>query len=146
MRSVSKKRMEEHEMETQSVHSAALSDYGSAAHRDGPPPSSRPSFPTAASHPSLISAVPHASSHTHSNASPYATHLTPSAHVRRPDPDTATLLARPRRSRPEPYQLAALRKLFTRTQNPSIEERGALALEINMCVRGSLSISAKKLY
>lgn len=42
--------------------------------------------------------------------------------------------ARARRSRPEPYQLEALKKLFHRTATPSIEERGALALEINMDV------------
>lgn len=41
---------------------------------------------------------------------------------------------RPRRCRPEPYQLDALKKLFYRTSTPSIEERGALALEINMDV------------
>lgn len=41
---------------------------------------------------------------------------------------------RARRSRPEPYQLEALKKLFHRTATPSIEERGALALEINMDV------------
>ncbi|TDL28142.1 hypothetical protein BD410DRAFT_835381 [Rickenella mellea] len=40
--------------------------------------------------------------------------------------------ARPRRTRPEPYQLEALKKLYTRTANPSIEERGALALEVGM--------------
>jgi Homeodomain len=43
-------------------------------------------------------------------------------------------LPRPRRTRPEPYQLDALKDLFTRTSNPSIEERSALALEIGMCV------------
>lgn len=42
--------------------------------------------------------------------------------------------SRPRRCRPEPYQLDALKKLFHRTSTPSIEERGALALEINMDV------------
>jgi len=41
---------------------------------------------------------------------------------------------RPRRTRPEPYQLDALKDLFTRTSNPSIEERSALALEIGMYV------------
>ena len=41
-------------------------------------------------------------------------------------------LARPRRSRPEPYQLDALKKLLHRTLTPSIEERNALALEIGM--------------
>ncbi|KAF5332550.1 hypothetical protein D9611_005085 [Ephemerocybe angulata] len=40
--------------------------------------------------------------------------------------------SRPRRSRPEPYQLDALKGLFTRTATPTIEERSALALEIGM--------------
>ncbi|KAI0049287.1 hypothetical protein FA95DRAFT_907820 [Auriscalpium vulgare] len=39
---------------------------------------------------------------------------------------------RPRRTRPEPHQLDALQKLYNRTSNPSIEERGALALEVGM--------------
>ena len=142
MRSVAKKRMEELD-DAQSVHSSAHSDYGSTGHR-AEPPSARPPFPAAASHPSLSSSInnvpsgPHApTSHTHYSTPPYPAHLNPSAHIRRPDstnPTTAAMLARPRRSRPEPFQLAALRKLFARTQNPSIEERGALALEINMCV------------
>ena len=41
---------------------------------------------------------------------------------------------RPRRTRPEPHQLEALQKLYNRTSNPSIEERGALALEVGMYV------------
>ncbi|KAH7886210.1 homeodomain transcription factor [Phlebopus sp. FC_14] len=41
-------------------------------------------------------------------------------------------LARPRRSRPEPHQLNALKKLLHRTSTPSIEERSALALEVGM--------------
>lgn len=40
--------------------------------------------------------------------------------------------SRPRRSRPEPYQLDALKGLFNRTSTPTIEERSALALEIGM--------------
>ncbi|EGN93170.1 hypothetical protein SERLA73DRAFT_163673 [Serpula lacrymans var. lacrymans S7.3] len=43
-------------------------------------------------------------------------------------------LTRPRRTRPEPYQLEALKKLFMRTSNPSIEERTALASEVGMDV------------
>jgi hypothetical protein len=39
-----------------------------------------------------------------------------------------------RRTRPEPHQLEALQKLYNRTSNPSIEERGALALEVGMYV------------
>ncbi|KAF8433520.1 hypothetical protein L210DRAFT_3649652 [Boletus edulis BED1] len=41
-------------------------------------------------------------------------------------------VSRPRRSRPEPYQLVAMKKLLHRTLTPSIEERSALALEIDM--------------
>ncbi|KIJ66404.1 hypothetical protein HYDPIDRAFT_26755 [Hydnomerulius pinastri MD-312] len=41
-------------------------------------------------------------------------------------------LVRPRRSRPEPHQLDALKKLLHRTSTPSIEERSALALEVGM--------------
>ena len=41
-------------------------------------------------------------------------------------------LSRPRRSRPEPYQLDALKKLLHQTLTPSIEERSTLALEIGM--------------
>ena len=42
---------------------------------------------------------------------------------------------RPRRSRPEPYQLEALKKLLHRTSTPSIEQRNALALEVGMYVK-----------
>jgi len=45
-----------------------------------------------------------------------------------------TSFSRPRRTRPEPYQLDALKDLFIKTANPSIEERSALALEIGMWV------------
>ncbi|KAI0640024.1 hypothetical protein C8Q77DRAFT_1214369 [Trametes polyzona] len=41
---------------------------------------------------------------------------------------------RPRRTRPEPYQLEALKKLFNRTKTPSIEDRQMLAAEIGMDV------------
>ncbi|KAG2138701.1 uncharacterized protein EDB93DRAFT_713678 [Suillus bovinus] len=40
--------------------------------------------------------------------------------------------SRPRRSRPEPYQLEALKKLLHRTSTPSIEQRNALAMEVGM--------------
>ncbi|VDB94523.1 unnamed protein product [Peniophora sp. CBMAI 1063] len=40
--------------------------------------------------------------------------------------------SRPRRSRPSPQQLTALRRLYRQTATPSIEERNALALEIGM--------------
>lgn len=44
------------------------------------------------------------------------------------------ILARNRRSRPQPHQLRALRQLLRRTSTPSMEERTALALEIGMDV------------
>jgi len=47
---------------------------------------------------------------------------------------TSSSFSRPRRSRPEPYQLDALKELFTKTPTPSIEERSALAAEIGMDV------------
>lgn len=50
------------------------------------------------------------------------------------NPRAEDTLARPRRSRPEPHQLNALKKLLHRTLTPSIEERSALALEIGMYV------------
>ncbi|KAI0690755.1 hypothetical protein BC835DRAFT_164069 [Cytidiella melzeri] len=59
--------------------------------------------------------------------SPYSTAMTECF-------SSASSSARARRTRPEPYQLEALKKLFHRTATPSIEERGALALEINMDV------------
>lgn len=43
-----------------------------------------------------------------------------------------TLSSRPRRTRPEPYQLDALRRLFKITSNPTIEQRTSLADEVNM--------------
>ncbi|KAJ6610888.1 hypothetical protein B0H10DRAFT_396959 [Mycena sp. CBHHK59/15] len=43
-----------------------------------------------------------------------------------------SLSARQRRARPEPFQLDALKRLFSKTPTPSIEERSALALEIGM--------------
>ncbi|KAI5998063.1 hypothetical protein EDD15DRAFT_2386812 [Pisolithus albus] len=44
------------------------------------------------------------------------------------------ILARNRRSRPQPHQLRALKQLLRRTSTPSMEERTALALEIGMDV------------
>jgi len=47
-------------------------------------------------------------------------------------PYVGPMQSRPRRSRPEPYQLDALKSLFTRTATPTIEERSSLAQEIGM--------------
>lgn len=48
------------------------------------------------------------------------------------DVRTEDILARNRRTRPQPHQLRALKELLRRTSTPSIEERTALALEIGM--------------
>ncbi|KAF8665340.1 hypothetical protein AX16_000359 [Volvariella volvacea WC 439] len=53
-------------------------------------------------------------------------------HARRSTTPYSSMNPRPRRSRPEPYQLDALKDLYTKTPTPSIEERSALALEIGM--------------
>jgi hypothetical protein len=45
---------------------------------------------------------------------------------------SASVSARPRRSRPEAHQLDALKVLFAKTTTPSMEQRAALALEVNM--------------
>ncbi|CCM03656.1 uncharacterized protein FIBRA_05800 [Fibroporia radiculosa] len=77
------------------------------------------------SHRSISHSIGHSSSHPASpRISPYQTSSNRS-HGRRSQ-------ARPRRTRPEPHQLEALKKLFRRTTTPSIEERGALALEVGM--------------
>ncbi|KIM47568.1 hypothetical protein M413DRAFT_62953 [Hebeloma cylindrosporum] len=59
-------------------------------------------------------------SHSHRSTTPYG--------------NLSSSFGRPRRSRPEPYQLDALKELFTKTSTPTIEERSALALEIGMDV------------
>lgn len=57
--------------------------------------------------------------------SPYSTAMSERA---------SSVSSRSRRTRPEPYQLEELKKLFERNPTPSIEERGALAVSINMDV------------
>lgn len=97
-------------------------------------------------HPSLVSdsaAVPPSS--LSSSTEGARTHRSPSVspsmdeqHPRRATMRRSTtpyggpMQSRPRRSRPEPYQLDALKGLFNRTSTPTIEERSALALEIGM--------------
>lgn len=117
--------MEEHDFEAQSVHSADHTD-----DNIHPEVQSYNSFPPATAHPSLGGS---------GLARSVATRSVSDSFVPTQDPKIAALrrsgngpLSRPRRTRPEPYQLEALKKLFTRTPNPSIEERGALALEIGM--------------
>ncbi|TFK87591.1 homeobox-domain-containing protein [Polyporus arcularius HHB13444] len=93
-----------------------------------PPPTSHPSLaallhpPRAHRSPSV--ALSGSSLPSSPRASPYPVH-----------PAERALDAthrRPRRTRPEPWQLDALKKLFNRTKTPSIEDRQRLAAEIGM--------------
>ncbi|KAL4070500.1 hypothetical protein J3A83DRAFT_4094497 [Scleroderma citrinum] len=82
---------------------------------------------------------PSPSPRTRRSATPYARYI----HSDEPRPykngvvesvRTEDILARNRRSRPQPHQLQALKKLLRHTSTPSIEERTALALEVGMDV------------
>ncbi|KAI0673747.1 hypothetical protein C8Q78DRAFT_968884 [Trametes maxima] len=94
--------------------------------------------PPATSHPSL-SALLHAPRARRSPSAAPSTSSRPSSpraspyHASADRPFDATH-RRPRRTRPEPYQLEALKKLFKRTKTPSIEDRQMLAAEIGMDV------------
>jgi hypothetical protein len=90
-----------------------------------PPPSYNPSLShgpvlrrSSSVSPSMEERSPRRSS-SHRNTTPYGISAT---------------FSRPRRSRPEPYQLEALKQLYKQTSTPTIEERSALALEIGMYV------------
>ena len=141
-RSIAKKRKEDEDALAASLRESGSSS--SRGHTYSPfPPSSglaHPSLsvPPAKGHPSLPnlplppkarrspSAVPFMDSRASSpRPSPYSTAMSERA---------SSVSSRSRRTRPEPHQLEALKKLFQRTSTPSIEERGALAMEINMDV------------
>ncbi|KAF9531867.1 homeobox domain-containing protein [Crepidotus variabilis] len=103
------------------------------------PPPSHPhpslALPPPTSHPSLM----HPSMSRRSlSVSPPMDGRSPrrssSRHSTTPYTSAPPAFARPRRTRPEPYQLEALKKLFRKTATPTIEERSALALEIGMDV------------
>ena len=109
----------------------ALPPSSNAAHPSlgVPPPTTHPSLSALLHHPPRArrspSAAPSAPSRPASpRASPYPIHQLSIDATHR----------RPRRTRPEPYQLEALKKLFTRTKTPSIEDRQRLAAEIGMDV------------
>ncbi|TFK26803.1 hypothetical protein FA15DRAFT_654141 [Coprinopsis marcescibilis] len=69
------------------------------------------------------------------SASPSLDELSPRRSTRRSTtPYGNSAPSRPRRSRPEPYQLDALKILLSQTDTPTIEERSALALEVGMDV------------
>jgi hypothetical protein len=97
-----------------------------------PPPSSHPSLPVAAKIKDLPNLSVTARAVSSADPSPSPRRSTPR---RSSTPyHVASALLRPRRTRPEPYQLEELKKLNERTSNPTIEERSALALEIGMDV------------
>ncbi|EPQ60299.1 homeobox-domain-containing protein [Gloeophyllum trabeum ATCC 11539] len=122
-RSLAKKRKED---EADGLNSDAHSVAESRRTRTSSPVTYS-AFPPASSHPSLGLGVPSASA-LHPSLRP----STPSVPRSMPYSVSGSSRARPRRSRPEPYQLEKLKDLFRRTSTPSIEERGALALEIDM--------------
>ncbi|KAG5718697.1 Zinc finger homeobox protein 3 [Termitomyces sp. T112] len=104
-----------------------------------PPPSNHPSLGLPVLPPSGHSSAPMSGSHRRSpSISPSLDSRSPrrssSRHSSTPYSVSQSSLSRPRRSRPEPYQLDALKDLYTKTSTPSIEERSALALEIGMDV------------
>ncbi|KAG8219413.1 fumble-domain-containing protein [Butyriboletus roseoflavus] len=112
--------------------SLKLSSAGGDGFREVSTPRSRMSLP-----PSLSSRV--SSPRIRRSILPYARdprdlHIDEGRHYDNSSEGTRTEdgLSRPRRSRPEPHQLDALKKLLHRTLTPSIEERSALALEIGM--------------
>lgn len=100
-----------------------------------PPPSSHPSLqaplPPPSSHPALGLRSRLRRSPSPAFDSPSSRRATPRRSVT-PYGSATSSLSRPRRTRPEPYQLDALKDLFTKTATPSIEERSALALELGM--------------
>ncbi|KAF9074998.1 homeobox domain-containing protein [Rhodocollybia butyracea] len=95
-----------------------------------PPPTHHPSLnlPPASSHPSLP-AMPVRGRRSLSPDSSVSSRRT---NRRRSATPYESLSTRPRRTRPEPYQLDALKDLYLKTAHPSIEERTALALQVGM--------------
>ncbi|KAI0783406.1 hypothetical protein C8Q75DRAFT_810990 [Abortiporus biennis] len=147
-RSIAKKKKDEEDAQFSSTRSYEPDRSSSSSRTYSPfPPSSSAvhpslSVPPATGHPSLpslaipphfqrsVSGTPLSSTLDSRPSSPRASPYAAAAAERA----SSVANSRARRSRPEPYQLDALKKLFHRTQTPSIEERGALALEINMDV------------
>ncbi|PPQ71651.1 hypothetical protein CVT24_007842 [Panaeolus cyanescens] len=74
--------------------------------------------------------------HPQRSVSPFVEDRSPrrssSRHSGAPYGSLSANFARPRRSRPEPYQLEALKELFMKTSTPTIEERSVLAFKIGM--------------
>ncbi|KDR85651.1 hypothetical protein GALMADRAFT_234645 [Galerina marginata CBS 339.88] len=139
-RSLAKKRKED---EPETSHLAVLKaeyPHETRQYSAFPPPSHpHPSLnlPPPTSHPSLINAngaVLRRSPSVSPSMEDRSPRRSSSRRSTTPYGSMPTSFARPRRSRPEPYQLDALKELFTKTATPTIEERSALALEIGMDV------------
>ncbi|EAU92613.1 hypothetical protein CC1G_06624 [Coprinopsis cinerea okayama7 len=139
-RSLAKRRKDDEPVESSS---SSRTDY---PHNDTRQYSAFPPPPPHHMHPSLTSssnttALPLTANSHGSGKSQRSPSLPPSDEVsprrtsrRSATPYSSAMSTRPRRSRPEPYQLDALKVLFTRTATPTIEERSALAQEIGMDV------------
>jgi len=133
-RSLAKKKKED---DNESLITATLkADYPhETRHYSAFPPPSHPSlgFPLPSLHPSLtcdpvlLRRSPSVSPSRSPRRSSSRRSITPYGTV-------SAAFSRPRRSRPEPYQLDALKELYKQTSTPTIEERSALALEIGMYV------------
>ncbi|KAJ4485660.1 homeodomain transcription factor [Lentinula aciculospora] len=95
-----------------------------------PPPTHHPSLnlPPPNSHPSLPS-IP---GRGRRSLSPNPASSRRPSRRRSGTPYDSVLNSRPRRTRPEPYQLDALKDMFLKTAHPTIEERTALAIQIGM--------------
>lgn len=131
-RSLAKKRKED---EAEAAMTA-LSENRTYSAFPPPPPANHPSLglPPATTHPSL--AAPSRRPRSPSISSSLADDLgrqrsTPRRSV---TPYGSSVPSRLRRSRPEPYQLDALKRLFAKTPTPSIEERTTLSQDIGMYV------------
>lgn len=150
-RSQAKKRKEE-ETADATVHQNHKTHLSNSSHESTP----YSALPPASSHPSLSASLPLSSLRpslslslsgkdlpslsiparaiAKAETSPPSRRSTPARRSSTPYRPAPSTLSRPRRTRPEPYQLEELKKLNAKTSNPSIEERSALALEIGMWV------------
>ncbi|KAI0800652.1 hypothetical protein C8Q74DRAFT_1192864 [Fomes fomentarius] len=95
-----------------------------------PPPTSHPSL-SALLNPPRARRSPSAAPSGHASSRPSSPRASPYP-LNSAERAIDVTHRRPRRTRPEAWQLDALKKLFSRTKTPSIEERQRLAAEIDM--------------
>ncbi|KAI0320381.1 hypothetical protein OF83DRAFT_1105504 [Amylostereum chailletii] len=125
-RSLAKRRQEEEDAALAAARRASASASTSTLSRSA---RRHPPYPPASDHPSLPLSL--SSILNRDERSPSLEPSTGSASSRA-SPYPIMPAHRPRRTRPEPHQLAALKRLYRSTATPSIEERGALALQVGM--------------